>query len=60
MSDQATARPVRWGIVGTVNIALNKLIPAMQASPLCEPWAIGSRNLDKARQYADDLGLPRA
>lgn len=57
---QRPAKPVRWGILGTANIAVNQLIPAMQASPWSEPWAIGSRNLDKAQQCASDLGIPRA
>lgn len=57
---QRPAKPVRWGILGTANIAVNQLIPAMQASPWSEPWAIGSRNLDKAQQCASDLGIPQA
>jgi len=54
------SQPVRWGILGTANIAINHLIPAMQASPWCEPWAIGSRNLDKAQQCAKRMGIPHA
>jgi len=40
---------VRWGVFGTANIALKKVIPAMQRSPWCEITAIASRDLAKAR-----------
>ncbi|MFG6137297.1 Gfo/Idh/MocA family protein [Halomonas sp. B23F22_10] len=55
-----TIKPVRWGILGTANIAVDQLIPAMHASPWCEPWAIGSRDLDKARRCAREMGIPHA
>ena len=51
---------VRWGILGTANIALRKVIPAMQRSPWCEITAIASRGLSKAKQAADELNIPNA
>src|ERR671910_750488 len=51
---------VRWGILGTANIALAKVIPAMQRSPWCEITAIGSRDLSKAKQAAAGLNIPNA
>lgn len=51
---------VRWGILGTANIALAKVIPAMQRSPLCEITAIASRDLPKAKQAAARLNIPNA
>ena len=51
---------VRWGIVGTANIALAKVIPAMQRSPWCEITAIASRDLSKAKQAAAKLNIPNA
>jgi len=48
-----TVQPVRWGILGAANIAVNKVIPAMRASRLSRPVAIASRDLAKARQAAE-------
>ena len=50
---------VRWGILGTANIAVKKVIPAMQAGEFCEIAAIASRNGEKAEQTADDLNIPK-
>jgi len=50
---------VRWGILGTANIALTKVIPAMQRSPWCEITAIASRDLAKAKEAADTLGISK-
>ena len=52
--------PVRWGILGAANIALKKVIPGMQKSALAEVVAIASREVDKARAAAKELGIPRA
>ncbi|HKP80592.1 MAG TPA: Gfo/Idh/MocA family oxidoreductase [Pyrinomonadaceae bacterium] len=51
---------VRWGILSTANIALAKVIPAMQHSPWCEITAIASRDLSKAKQAAAELNIPNA
>ena len=51
---------VRWGILSTANIALAKVIPAMQRSPWCEITAIASRDLSKAQRAAADLNIPNA
>jgi len=51
---------VRWGILGTANIALAKVIPAMQRSPWCEIAAIASRDIEKARSAANELNIPNA
>jgi predicted dehydrogenase len=48
---------VRWGILSTADIALKKVIPAMQLSPWCEITAIASRELSKAKEAADELGI---
>jgi predicted dehydrogenase len=53
-------KPVRWGILGTANIALSKVIPAMQRSERCEVLAIASRDLDRGRAAAAALGIPCA
>ena len=52
--------PVRWGVLGAANIALHKVIPAMQRSPHMEIIAIASRDATKATAAAHALGIPRA
>ena len=51
---------VRWGILGTADIGVRKVIPAMQKCEHCEVVAIASRSLQKARQAAERLQIPRA
>lgn len=51
---------VRWGILSTANIALKKVIPAMQRSPWCEITAIASRDLSRAKEAADELQISKA
>jgi len=52
--------PVRWGVLGAANIALKKVIPAMQRGRLSRVVAIASRDLAKARAAAEALGIERA
>ena len=52
--------PVRWGILSTAKIGLLKVIPAMQRSGACEIVGIASREMGRARQAADSLGIPKA
>ena len=52
--------PVRWGILGAANIAVRKVIPAMQRGERARVVAIASRDLEKARAAATDLGIARA
>jgi predicted dehydrogenase len=54
------AQPVRWGILGAANIAINKVVPAMRASRLSQTVAIASRDIDRAKHAAERLGIPRA
>ena len=53
-------RKVRWGVLGAANIAVKKVIPAMQRGEWCEIAAIASRDLPKAQQAAAALGIPKA
>jgi predicted dehydrogenase len=53
-------RKVRWGVLGAANIAVEKVIPAMQRGEWCEIAAIASRDADKAEQAAGDLDIPKA
>lgn len=53
-------RKVRWGVLGAAEIALKKVIPAMQRGACAEIAAIASRDLAKAQQAARELGIPKA
>ncbi len=53
-------QPVRWGVLGTAHIALRDVIPAMQQSPHTPVVAIASRDITRARDAADTLGISRA
>lgn len=51
---------VRWGVLGVAAIATKKVIPGMQKSELAEVTAIASRDLSRAREAADRLGIRKA
>lgn len=51
---------VRWGILSTARIGVDKVIPAMQQGRYCEVVAVASRTLDSARQAGEKLGIPKA
>jgi predicted dehydrogenase len=54
------ARKVRWGIISTASIGIEKVIPAIQKSPHSQALAIASRNRSSARAAADKLGIAKA
>ena len=51
---------VKWGIIGTANIARWGMIPGMKQSPSCELYAIAGRSLEKAQKYKEDYGFEKA
>lgn len=51
---------VRWGILSTAAIGLNKVIPAMQKAQHCEIAAIASRDPARAQSAAQKLGIPKS
>ena len=51
---------VRWGILSTANIGVNKVIPAMQKGQYSEVVGLASRNLASAQAAAAKLGLAKA
>src|SRR5208337_90838 len=57
---EAALRKVKWGVLGVATIAVEKVIPAMQRGEVSEIAAIASRDLAKAREAADKLGIARA
>jgi predicted dehydrogenase len=53
-------KKVKWGVLSTAKIGWEKVIPAMQKSDFCEVHAIASRAPDRARAWADKLGIAKA
>ena len=51
---------IRWGILSTAKIGVEKVIPAMQRGTLTEVVAIASRTEAKARQAAEKLKIGKA
>jgi predicted dehydrogenase len=51
---------VRWGVLSTANIAVEKVIPAMQRGAHCDMVGIASRELEKAQAVAEQLSFARA
>src|SRR3989440_10812749 len=49
---------VRWGVLSTANIGIGKVIHAMQKGKYIEFNAIASRNLEKGKAAAAQLGIP--
>jgi predicted dehydrogenase len=50
---------IRWGVIGAANIAVKKVIPAMQLGNHSRVTAIASRDLAKAQRAAETLGIPK-
>lgn len=59
---KATIMPdkIRWGIISTANIGRRALVPALHSAVNSELIAVCSRDLAKARAFADELNIPRA
>jgi len=51
---------LRWGVLSTANIGLKKVLPAMQQGRFTTIAAIASRDLEKAREAAAALNIPKA
>jgi predicted dehydrogenase len=54
------SKRVKWGVLGVAGIAVKKVIPAMQRGEWSQVFAIASRDLNKAQQAAEQLGIPKA
>jgi predicted dehydrogenase len=53
------SKKLRWGVLSTANIGLKKVLPAMQHGRFTTVDAIASRDLNKAREAAAALNIPR-
>jgi len=51
---------LKWGIISTANIGIEKVIPGIIGSALNEVVAISSRDETRARSAADRLGIARS
>src|SRR5687768_7225044 len=49
---------LRWGVMSTANIARNKVIPGMRRADRCRVVAIASRDVERGRVVASELGIP--
>jgi predicted dehydrogenase len=52
------SRIIRWGVIGTANIARVAVIPAIQAAEGSVVSAVASRDPDKAKAFAAKLEIP--
>ena len=53
-------RKVRWGVLGTADIAWGQTIPGMKLAEHCELYAIAGRKPDKVSRYRDAFGFRKA
>ena len=51
---------VKWGVLGTANIAKGCTIPGMLLAGNCELFAIAGRNEAKAESYKNEFGFKKA
>ena len=51
---------VRWGVLGTANIARGCTIPGMKMAKNCELYAIAGRNPEKAARFAEEFGSEKS
>jgi predicted dehydrogenase len=58
--DATMSNKLRFGVLSAANIGLKKVIPAMQQGKSTTVAAIASRDIAKARQAAEQLGIPTA
>jgi predicted dehydrogenase len=54
------SKKLRWGVLSTANIGIRKVLPGMQAGRYTTVDAIASRDFEKARKAAAQLGIPKA
>ena len=51
---------IKWGVMGTADIARGQTIPAMKKAAGCDLYAIAGRNPEKARQFQQKFGFEKA
>ncbi len=53
-------RKVKWGILGTADIAKNYTIPALQKAESCTLYAVAGRSKEKAENFKKQFGFEKA
>ncbi|MBR2697345.1 MAG: Gfo/Idh/MocA family oxidoreductase [Clostridia bacterium] len=53
-------RKIKWGVLGTANIAKGCTIPGMQLAENCELYAVAGRSLEKAERFKSEFGFEKA
>jgi 1,5-anhydro-D-fructose reductase (1,5-anhydro-D-mannitol-forming) len=51
---------LRWGVIGASTIGREWMVPAINAQPDSMVAAVASSSPERGRQYAEELGIPRA
>ena len=51
---------IKWGVLGTANIAKGCTIPGMKLAKDCELYAIAGRSLEKAETFKQEFGFAKA
>ncbi len=54
------AEVIRWGIVGTADVARKHFVPGAQGLDNSEVFAVASRSGERAEEFAEEFGIPRA
>ena len=50
---------VKWGVLGTANIARGCTIPGMKMAGNCELYAVAGRNIQKAEAFKNEFGFQK-
>ena len=53
-------KQIRWGLLGTANIAKHCTIPGIKKATDCILYAIAGRNIDKATAFKEEYGFEKA
>ncbi len=51
---------IKWGVLGTANIAKGCTIPGMKLAEECELYAIAGRSIEKAESFKREFGFEKA
>ncbi len=51
---------IRWGVLGTADIARTQTIPAMKLTTNCELYAVAGRSPEKAEGFRKEFGFQKA
>jgi predicted dehydrogenase len=58
--EEISMQKVKWGVLGTADIARGQTIPGMMLAEHCERYAIAGRRIEKAKSYQEEFGFQKA